>query len=108
MTLAAAHAAHTIMGDKSVRALGNALHRVGFPLWTPALPKPYYPGHLNKQSREPQARKLVYFPRASTALWGASDEDHKTEPLADVFVRLCKKPDTKSYFPKTWAIFVAA
>lgn len=100
MTLAAAHAAHTIIGDKSVRAVGNALHRVGFPLWTPALPKPYYPGHLNKQSREPQARKLVYFPSCINRTMGASDEDHKTEPLADVFVRLCKKAGYEVIFPK--------
>lgn len=100
MTLGAAHAAHMLLGNKGVRKVGKALHKIGFPLWTPSLPKPYYPGHLTKLKQTQQPRKLVYFPSCINRTMGPGEETSKTEPLADVFVRLCKKAGYEVVFPE--------
>ena len=100
MTLGAAHAAHILLGNNGVRKVGKALHKVGLPLWTPSLPKPYYPGHLTKLKQSQQPRKLVYFPSCINRTMGASDEAAKTEPLPNVFLRLCKKAGYEVVFPE--------
>lgn len=100
MTLGAAHAAHMLLGNNGVRKVGKALHKVGLPLWTPSLPKPYYPGHLTKLKQSQQPRKLVYFPSCINRTMGPSDEAAKTEPLPNVFLRLCKKAGYEVVFPE--------
>lgn len=98
--LGAAGAAHAVLGDSGVRVVGKTLHRIGAPLWTPSLPKPFYPKHLKTQHIA-APRKLVYFPSCINRAMGASDEaHHKTEPLADVFVRLCQKAGYEVIFPE--------
>jgi len=102
-TLAAAHAAHVVIGYNGVCNVGKALHKLGLPLWTPALPKPFYPGHLTKNKPETQTRKLVYFPSCINRTMGPGEEEAKVEPLADVFVRLCHKAGYEVIFPDKMA-----
>ena len=80
--------------------VGRTLHRVGIPLWTPSLPKAFYPGGLTKKKSEPSNRKLVYFPSCLNRVMGPSEESGKTEALADVFVRLCNKAGYEVIFPE--------
>ncbi len=103
MTLGAAYGAHRVLGNGGVRSVGKALHKIGFPLWTPSLPKPYYPGHLKKVKAAGAPRRLVYFPSCINRTMGASDETDKVQPLADVFVRLCKKAGYDVVFPADMA-----
>lgn len=99
--LGAANAAHAVIGDKGVTAVGHGLHRVGIPLWTPSLPKPFSPKHLAKAMPDASApRRLVYFPSCINRTMGASEESHgKVKPLADVFVNLCRKAGYEVIFP---------
>ena len=103
VTLAAANTAHKLIGDSGVRNVGKVLHAAGLPLWTPALPKPFYPGHLGKNTAPQQARKLVYFPSCINRTMGAGEESTKIEPLPDVFVRLCRKAGYEVIFPDNMA-----
>ncbi len=36
-----ARVGRAVLGERGTTTVGRALHRVGFPLWTPALPKPF-------------------------------------------------------------------
>ena len=63
-----ADAAHAVLGDKGVTAMGKTLHSIGVPLWTPALPKPKknsklqaYVGPVTPTYADDE-RKVVYFP----------------------------------------------
>lgn len=103
ITLAAANMAHKVLGDSGVRNVGKVLHSAGLPLWTPALPKPFYPGHLGKEKPATEARKLVYFPSCINRTMGAGEETSKVEPLPDVFVRLCHKAGYEVVFPDNMA-----
>ena len=99
--LGAANVGHAVLGDKGVAAVGRGLHRVGIPLWTPSLPKPFSPKHLEKATPDTSApRRLVYFPSCINRTMGPSEESHgKVKPLADVFVNLCRKAGYEVIFP---------
>ncbi len=100
LALGVAHSAGTVIGAKGVTVIGKALHKGGLPLWTPALPKPFFPSELTSSQHDSQQRKLVYFPSCINRTMGASDEPGaKVEPLADVFVRLCRKAGYEVIFP---------
>ncbi len=100
VALGCANIAHKVLGDKGVTVVGKGLHKVGFPLWTPALPKPYNPSHLRSAAEPDAPRKVVYFPSCINRTMGVSEEKgRKVEPLADVFVRLCRKAGYEVIFP---------
>lgn len=106
IALGCADAAHTIIGDKGVNSLGKSLHRIGIPLWTAALPVAFNPKKtVERNSAEPEMpRKVVYYPSCINRVMGQSEEsDTKVKPLADVFVRLCRKAGFEVIFPKNMA-----
>lgn len=101
LALGTANVAHKVLGDKGVIGMGNALHKVGFPLWTPSLPKAFYPADMLKQEQPQSERKLVYFPSCINRTMGvAENAPAGEEPLPEVFVRLCKKAGYEVIFPK--------
>lgn len=99
LALGAASVAHSVIGDKGVDRVGRALHKIGMPLWTAALPSPFNPGHL--ATTPPEQRKVVYFPSCLNRVMGPGEEEKgKPEALADVFVRLCRKAGYQVIFPE--------
>ena len=104
--LACAGFVHKVIGDKGVNVLGPAFHKAGLPLWTPSLPLPFSPAKTVEASRRANAAggerpKLVYFPSCINRTMGASTEKGvKTEPLPEVFVRLCRKAGYDVIFPE--------
>ncbi len=99
LALGAASVAHSLIGDKGVERVGRMLHKAGLPLWTPALPSPFNPGHL--ATTAPEERKVVYFPSCLNRVLGPGEEEKgRPEALADVFVRLCRKAGYQVIFPK--------
>lgn len=100
IALDVANGAHKILGDKGVTAIGKGIHRLGLPLWTPALPKAFNPDKLHASPENGTRRKLVYFPSCINRTMGVSEESNKgIEPLADIFVRLCEKAGYQVIFP---------
>lgn len=103
ITLGAAHVAHSVIGNKGVTAVGKGLHRLGAPLWTPSLPKPYNPARLVAKKQQPSSKKLVYFPSCLNRVMGPGEETHKLKALSEVFVNLCHKAGYEVIFPKNMA-----
>lgn len=97
--LSAASMAGAVIGSAGVEKVGAALHRVGLPLWTPALPSAYCSHKLDTGSSE---RKVVYFPSCINQTMGASREDgvDKPRPLIDTMVALCRKAGYEVIFPE--------
>ena len=93
--LSTANAAHCIIGDSGVNAVGKVLHKAGIPLWTAAMPKAYYPHEIEKGKSE---KKVVYFPSCINQTMGAA-KGEKT-PLIDKTVELIKKAGYEVIFPK--------
>ncbi len=99
--LAVANAAHQVIGDAGVERLGKGMHKLGMPLWTPSLPKPY---KKPKELGEPQKTglKVVYFPSCINQTMGVSQvgSSPKLAPLVDTMVGLCNKAGYEVIFPE--------
>lgn len=101
IVLGAADVAHTVLGDKGVDRVGKSLHRMGIPLWTSSLPKPYNPKRLISESQENSSHKIVYFPSCINRTMGEGAERNAAkEALSDVFVRLCNRAGFEVIFPE--------
>lgn len=101
LALGAADIAHKVLGDKGVTAVGKALHKTGFPLWTPSLPKPFNPSKAAKAPQPEADRAVVYFPSCINRTMGPSEEAPSTsKPLVDTMVKLCHKAGYRVIFPK--------
>lgn len=101
LLLGSANAAHAVIGDKAVNSLGKTLHRVGIPLWTASLPKPYNPKREVKSEQAAEPKKLVYFPSCINRAMGVGGEKNaEKEPLVDTFIRLCHKAGYEVIFPE--------
>ncbi len=104
-----------LLGRNGARCVGRALHKLGLPLWTPALPKPF----KLKRDRVPNAtfvdptaptpkasdfdpssvNKIVYFPSCINQTMGGSEQE---EPLVEVTVRLLEKAGFSVVFPPNY------
>ncbi|MBQ9218964.1 MAG: FAD-binding oxidoreductase [Muribaculaceae bacterium] len=95
-----ADAAHAVLGDKAVAAIGRTMHGLGMPLWTPSLPKPRREARDKKQeARQTSARDktVVYFPSCLNQTMGrgqGSDTD-----LVDTVVALLRRAGWEVIFP---------
>ena len=92
-----ADAAHTVLGDKGVTAMGKAFHTVGIPLWTPAMPKPKKSGQWQKAGLASD-RKVVYFPSCLNQTMGRSKGVE--QDLADTVVVFLRRAGWEVIFPK--------
>lgn len=101
-TLAGARVAHDMLGDDATRIAGRVMHRMGLPLWTPALPGPSHPARVVAAAPHKGARRrVVYFPSCLNRAMGALPEDGKKQPeLMQVVVALCDKAGFEVVFPK--------
>lgn len=87
-----------VIGDQAVTAVGNALHEVGMPLWTPSLPGA---AHAPKKDSPRSVRKVVYFPSCINQTMGASHEAgaRRDNNLMTVVKKLCEKAGYEVIFP---------
>lgn len=98
--LSLANGAHTVLGTKAMSSLTKGIRYVSmdnFPLWTPAMPKAYYP-HKITQKSEPL--KVVYFPSCLNQMMGTAKETPDSTPLVDKTVQLLQKAGYEVIFPK--------
>ena len=94
--LGLADAAHTVLGDKAMSAVGKGLHAAGLPLWTPATPEPY---RAKKVSLPESPLKVVYFPSCLNQMMGTAPGD-KCRPLFEETVSLLGKAGYEVLLPK--------
>ena len=95
--LTAAGVAQSILGDKVVRSVGNALHKAGMPLWTPSLPTAHYRRDIYVS---PSDKKVVYFPSCLNQTMGYSKAGGKKADLVDVVVAFLQKSGWEVIFPE--------
>ena len=94
--LGLAGAAHAVLGDKAMGAIGRGLHAAGLPLWTVETPRAYRPKGIDGGSSE---LKVVYFPSCLNQMMGPAPKD-KVRPLRDETVELLKKAGYEVIFPE--------
>ncbi|MEF9923726.1 MAG: FAD-binding and (Fe-S)-binding domain-containing protein [Muribaculaceae bacterium] len=95
--LSIASVAQSVVGDSGVSAIGNELHKAGIPLWTPAMPKAYYP---HKQQVKESVKKVVYFPSCINQTMGVSKNSPIKESLVDKMVQFLAKGGYEVIFPE--------
>ena len=101
-----ADAAHTVLGDKGVTAMGKAFHTIGIPLWTPAMPKPKKNSQWQKAgissvsigSLKDMDRKVVYFPSCLNQTMGRSKG--MEQDLVDTVVAFLQRAGWEIIFPE--------
>ena len=91
-----ANAAHSVLGDGGVKAVGKAMHTIGAPLWTPSTPKP----HKMKALHQPASdKKVVYFPSCLNQALGKDKHSHDTD-LVDKVVSFLNKARWEVIYPE--------
>jgi len=98
--LSLANGAHSVLGTKAMSSLTKGIRYVSmdnFPLWTPAMPKAYYPHKINQKS---EPLKVVYFPSCLNQMMGTAKETPDSTPLVDKTVQLLQKAGYEVIFPK--------
>ncbi len=99
LALGGADIARSIIGGNAVNTIGRGLHKIGMPLWTSSLPRPY---SFKKKEQPSEPLKVVYFPSCINRTMGVTpskgDEDRR--PLVDVMVSLCNKAGYEVIFPE--------
>jgi D-lactate dehydrogenase len=97
LVLTLAHAAHTVLGTSAMRIIAKGLHRIGLPLWTPAMPKAY---KIKSREGRGKTHSVVYFPSCINQTMGLAKEASETLPLADTMISLLHKAGYEVIFPK--------
>lgn len=91
-----ASAAHAVLGDSAVTGMGKAMHGMGLPLWTPALPKAH---SMKKLAATVQEKKVVYFPSCLNQTMGHSKGGNKID-LVDKVVEFLGRAGWQVIFPE--------
>ncbi|MBQ0068979.1 MAG: FAD-binding oxidoreductase [Bacteroidales bacterium] len=91
-----ASAAHSVLGDSAVTSMGKAMHSLGLPLWTPALPKPH---RMKKLMEKTGGKKVVYFPSCLNQMMGHGKQGAKTD-LVDKVVEFLHRAGWEVIFPE--------
>ncbi len=98
--LSLANGAHSVLGTKIMSSFTKGLHDLSFgnfPLWTPAMPKAYYPHSIDQKS---EPLKVVYFPSCINQMMGTAKDTPYTTPQVDKTVQLLQKAGYEVLFPK--------
>ena len=90
-----ANAAHAVLGDSGVKAVGKALHAMGAPLWTPSTPRPH---KMQPLQQLPSEKKVVYFPSCLNQALGRSKHETNVD-LVDKVVSFLGKAGWEVIFP---------
>ena len=90
---------HNLLGTGIMTGVGRAIHAVGVPLWTPAMPKAY--NAAAKVSADKESRlKVVYFPSCLNQMMGLEKGVEKDlRPLAEEMTDLLEKAGYEVIFP---------
>lgn len=103
LALGAASVTRSVIGDKAVNAIGRGLHKVGMPLWTSALPRPYRLKQSDTLPVDKDApRKVVYFPSCINRTMGVTPDksDPGQRPLVEVMTELCRRAGYEVIYPE--------
>lgn len=97
--LTLANTAHTVLGTSAMSAIGKGIHKLGIPLWTPAMPKAYRLKSSQLSTLNSQL-KVVYFPSCINQTMGLAKKSPEEQPLVNKMVSLLRKAGYEVIFPK--------
>jgi len=98
--LSLANGAHIVLGTKVMSSVTKGIRVASFgnfPLWTPAMPKAYYPHKIDQKK---ESLKVVYFPSCLNQMMGTAKDVPDNTPLVDKTVQLLQKAGYEVIFPK--------
>lgn len=99
--LTLANAAHTVLGTPAMNAVAKGLHKIGMPLWTPAMPKSYRINKAILQKSNPSSvNKVVYFPSCINQAMGIAKKTPVKTPLVNKMSSLLQKAGYDIIFPE--------
>ena len=97
LLLSLAHVGHALLGTRIMNFVARGLHRVGVPLWTSSMPRPF---RFSPQTSTPSPLKVVYFPSCINQTMGLPKDSPVKEPLADKMVSLLHKAGYEVIYPR--------
>ena len=102
MALAGANMVHSVIGSACVKLVGQAIHLVGLPLWTPTLPKRY---KMKKRAEvsggvDKGVPAVVYFPSCINQTMGVEKKSPCNMALVDKMEGLLHKAGYRVIYPK--------
>ena len=104
--LSLANIAHRVIGNGAMASVTKAMHRVGLPLWQPAMPLAYNipknvsKGHSAEAMNNDKALKVVYFPSCINQTMGP-DHAHRTDSAqVEVMLSVLERAGYEVIFPK--------
>lgn len=95
--LTAAGALQTVIGSSATRSVGHAMHKLGMPMWTPAMPSAHYSKEYPAKQGE---KKVVYFPSCINQTMGKAKTDTVKVDLVDEMVSFLHKCGWEVIFPE--------
>lgn len=99
--LTVANLAHTILGSDIMGGICQSLSKLGIPLWTPSMPRPYWLSTRKLlEAQKPSADKVVYFPSCLNQTMGLAKGAPVKNSLIDEMCRLFTKGGYEAVFPK--------
>lgn len=102
--LKVAHLGHRVLGSTCMNAVGKALHSVGLPEWTPAIPRAY-DASRKLNPAVVSDHKVVYFPSCINQMMGLEKDTEVTRTQSEVMVELRRRPVGRSCFRRIWMRF---
>jgi D-lactate dehydrogenase len=100
LVLTVADIAHDILGTVRMTNITSLIHRVGLPLWTPAMPKAIQQPKENTLSKLNTELKVVYFPSCLNQTMGLAKGAPVKNSLVDEMCQLLNKAGFEVVFPE--------
>lgn len=100
LVLTVADIAHDILGTVRMTNITSLIHRVGLPLWTPAMPKAVQQPKENTLSKLNTELKVVYFPSCLNQTMGLAKGAPVKNSLVDEMCQLLNKAGFEVVFPE--------
>lgn len=100
LTLSVADIAHSVLGTRLMSKLCRGLHKIGIPLWTPAMPRPNRINGIIKSLPKPTSpRSVVYFPSCLNQTMGLAKGAPVKHSVVGEMVELFRKAGYDVIFP---------
>ncbi|MFA5445331.1 MAG: FAD-linked oxidase C-terminal domain-containing protein, partial [Bacteroidales bacterium] len=104
VVLRLARTAHTVLGTSLMGWICRIANKIGFPLWTPAMPgahrvKPGKQDPNQDPDQDPEKDTVVYFPSCINQSMGVAKGVPDNTPLTDKMVHLLQKAGYRVLFP---------
>lgn len=90
---------HGILGTTVMSAIAKGIHKMGVPLWTPAMPTAYN-AEKNVKTSDSSPLKVVYFPSCLNQTMGTDKASKDMKPLAEEMSELLIKAGYEVIFPE--------